>query len=312
MNRAPVTVACPAKVNLVLSVGGRDETTGLHPLSSWMAAVDLCDTLTVRRLPDAEPTRAAIRFAPDAPRPETVDWPIASDLAVRAHRACEAAAGRRLPLAVDLVKRIPTGGGLGGGSSDAAGLLVAVDRLFDRPLPRETQISIAQSLGSDVPFALAALTGTPSAVISGFGETLRPAPTAGGHLVLFVPRFGCDTRRVYQTFDGARGARTDAPEPAARLVAHAAAGDAHAWDNDLCEPARTAHPPLDRLLRAASHHVGRTIHLTGSGSTCFAAADDAAHAATLARRFHGLAQSVAGLRGVAAVPVRYPFTPPAP
>ena len=107
-----ILVRAPAKLNLALSVGPPLDS-GFHPICSWMVTVDLCDELTLTRLDDEHLSRYAILWHPESKRPTQIDWPVTSDLAVRAHRARESHVGRLLPEQVRLDKRIPVGGGLG-------------------------------------------------------------------------------------------------------------------------------------------------------------------------------------------------------
>ena len=234
-----VRLACPAKVNLALHVGPPDANRNRrHPLTSWMVSVDLCDALTVTPItakPGDEPRPVpppGLTVACDAPRRFVIDWLPADDLTARAHAAYERELGRRVPVRIDLTKRIPPGGGLGGGSSDAAGVLVALQRLTGDALSGAALRNVAAGLGSDVPFALHALgagfagdhgpAGPGSTVVGGFGETLRPAPTAGGHLVLLLPPFGCDTAAVYAAFDAVPAYRSTgrgSARPASRAAA---------------------------------------------------------------------------------------------
>ena len=120
----------PAKLNLALSVGPPNGQ-GLHPICSWMVTVDLSDELLVTRLEPDRLSRYAILWHPEAKRQTEIDWSITTDLAVRAHLALEAHVERRLPVQLKLEKRIPVGGGLGGGSSDAATMLLALNELFE-------------------------------------------------------------------------------------------------------------------------------------------------------------------------------------
>jgi len=300
-----VTLDCPAKINLALSLARRDQATGLHPLSSWMVAVDLCDTLTLRRLAPAAPSAFSIRFAADAPQAGTVDWPQEHDLAVRAHAAVQTAAGRPLPVDLSLVKRIPTCGGLGGGSSDAAGVLIALDRLFDSPIDTDAMRTIARGLGSDVPFALAALTGMPSAVVGGTGETLHPAPTLGGHLVLVMPPFGCGTAEVFRAFD--RHAHPQAPQHPSVLIDLAHRGIERDLFNDLTKSALVSEPRLVDVVGAVADQSGRHVHVTGSGSTCFIVAQNTREAEALAAGLADAASSGGVLASCVVCAVQYPF-----
>ena len=125
-----VRAFAPSKVNLALSVGAPG-TDGMHPIASWMVTTRFGDDLTVKRLPPGTPSRYAIEWHDEALRRTEIDWKLAKDLAVRAHGALEQRLGRELPVQMRLQKRIPVGGGLGGGSSNAAAMLRALDALFD-------------------------------------------------------------------------------------------------------------------------------------------------------------------------------------
>jgi 4-diphosphocytidyl-2-C-methyl-D-erythritol kinase len=175
-----VRILAPAKVNLALAVGPPG-SGGMHPISSWMLAVNLCDELLVTRLPDDRLSRYAILWHDEAPRRSDIDWSITRDLAVRAHHALEAHVGRRLPVQLRMDKRIPVGGGLGGGSADAAAMLRAVDALFELGLPDGDLEAIAATLGSDVPFLLHG----GSAIVGGLGEQLERHAAAPDPAALF-------------------------------------------------------------------------------------------------------------------------------
>ena len=105
-----VRAFAPSKVNLALSVGapGAD---GMHPISSWMVTTRFGDDLALKRLPPGTPSRYAIEWHDDARRRTEIDWRLAKDLAVRAHRALEERLGRELPVQMRLQKRIPVGEG---------------------------------------------------------------------------------------------------------------------------------------------------------------------------------------------------------
>jgi 4-diphosphocytidyl-2-C-methyl-D-erythritol kinase len=270
-----VSAHAPAKVNLALSVGA-PRPDGMHEIASWMATVDFGDDLLLKRLAPGTPSRYAIQWAADARRKSEIDWPVAKDLAVRAHLALESALGLALPVQMRLDKRIPVGGGLGGGSSNAGAMLRALDALFDLRLRAEYLETIARSLGSDVPF----LVRGGSAFVEGLGERLSPAPSRAVHLVLAFPDAQCPTGQVYRTFDAlANEARVDA----ARVRALASgAMSADAPFNDLADAACAVAPALAELRDEIARLARQPVHVSGSGSTLFLVADDDFHAEALA------------------------------
>ena len=151
-----IAVEPPAKLNLALAVG-RPDGRGMHPICSWMVTISLCDLMVITRLPRDRLSRYAIGWHADAPRPGEIDWPTASDLAVRAHLALERHVKRSLPVQLKLDKRIPVGGGLGGGSSDAAATLRVVNELFEK-VAEPTIDPARPTFVTDFPSALSPLT----------------------------------------------------------------------------------------------------------------------------------------------------------
>ena len=147
-----LAITAYAKLNLALSVGPPVPPRGYHPIASWFVCIGLSDTLRLTRLQPGSPSRHTIRWAPGAPRPTPIDWPVERDLAVRAHRLLEHHTGRPLPVDMTVDKRIPVGAGLGGGSSDAAAALRALNTLFSLGLPADQLRALASHLGSDIPF----------------------------------------------------------------------------------------------------------------------------------------------------------------
>ncbi|MBL8990350.1 MAG: hypothetical protein JNJ48_02085 [Phycisphaerae bacterium] len=292
-----------AKINLALSVGPASPPQGYHPIASWFCCIDLCDELSLRRLPEGAPSVHAIGWAADAPRPSPIDWPAERDLAVRAHRALEAHAGRPLPLELKLDKRIPVGGGLGGGSSDGAAMLGAVDRLFDLRLGVPTLARLGASLGSDVPFFLddGGGLGAPArpALVEGFGERLErlSPPAPGGWAVLVIPPFGCPTGPVYRAYDAAP-TRLDAQRIRDLIGRSRGAPVDRSAElfNDLAEPAARVEPRLAELQRRLRLGLDLPVHVTGSGSTLFALAASGRDAADLARRATDLAPEAVVVR----------------
>ena len=231
------TIPCYAKLNLMLSVGAPETAEGpnkgWHRIAGWFHGIDLSDTLTLEVLPEGTASRFSVAFDPHAALVQSrkVDWPIDKDLIFKAHAALEKHTGRKLPVSATLTKRIPTGGGLGGGSSDAAGMLRGLNDLFDLKITEATLHTLAASVGSDVPFFVDA--GTPigaaprSALVTNFGETVEravdiqpepefddegeplpakphtPPDSIAARVLLVVPSFGCPTPAVYGAFDAA-------------------------------------------------------------------------------------------------------------
>ncbi|MBL0927054.1 MAG: 4-(cytidine 5'-diphospho)-2-C-methyl-D-erythritol kinase [Phycisphaerales bacterium] len=253
-----------AKLNLALAVGPPRPGDGYHPICSWMARIDLADDLLVTRLEDDRLSRYAILWHPQALRKAPIDWSVTKDLAVRAHLLLEREAGRPLPVQMKLEKRIPVGGGLGGGSADAAAMLLAVRELFALDIPDDRLRALAATLGSDVAYLLA----DEPAVVEGVGETITPAPAVRGDVVLIFPDFGCPTGPVYKAFDAAPAG----PLRSAEVRALAARADLAGGElfNDLADPACAVEPRLRPLIDRAAAVAGRPVHVTGSGSTLFA------------------------------------------
>lgn len=300
-----VLALAPAKLNLALSVGppGVDR---MHPIASWMVTVDLHDDLHLTRLPEASLSRYAILWHADAKRRSDIDWSITKDLAVRAHLALQEHVGRSLPVQLKMEKRIPVGGGLGGGSSDAAAMLHGLNELFALGLSVDELAGIAGGLGSDVAF----LVHGGSAVVEGLGERVeRHDAPPDLHVVLAFPSVPCPTGAVYGAFDRAipaNGVRVD-PARVRSLVRPRIAPDA--CFNDLASPALAVAPTLRDDLDELSALAERPAHVSGSGSTLFVVCDDPLHAAALAEA----STATLGLPAVAAKAIgRPPVTVPPP
>jgi 4-diphosphocytidyl-2-C-methyl-D-erythritol kinase len=295
---AHTRLAC-AKVNLALSVGPPEPPgsakPGWHLISTWMHAIDLADDLRIERAPAS--STYSIAWSPDAPRPSPIDWPTDADLAVRAHRLLEAHAGRTLPIHLQLNKRIPVGGGLGGGSSDAAATLMAVNTLFALGLSPADLRTLSQRLGSDVAFFIdddASPLPPRPAIVSGFGDRIdRLESRRADPLVLFAPPFPCPTPAVYRAYDAAPRPLRDAQ--VRMLTVSPGAPTGHF--NDLDSAAALVAPPLGPLRARLAAALNRPIHMTGSGSTLFALAssDDEAHS---------LAAKARTVPGITVIPTR--------
>lgn len=268
-----VTIRAHAKVNLALSVGPPEPTgtpdAGMHPIASWVAAIDLADELTLTEAPTTTLTRA---WANDAPCASPLAWLTADDLTVRALALLGEHVGRTLTAAIALTKRIPVGGGLGGGSSDAAACLRAANALFGLNLSTPELANLAQRLGSDVAFFLDDTPIPRPALVTLFGERVRRIELPPTELLLIVPPFSCHTGSVYREYDQSP-LTLDLPRVVA--LAEGAVADPAQLFNDLTLPAQRHQPELQNLLGRLARVTDEPIHLSGSGSTLFLIAPNA-------------------------------------
>ena len=270
-----ITISAPAKLNLALSVGSPN-ADGMHPICSWMVTVDLFDELELTRLENDRFSRYGIIWHAEAKRRSGINWPITTDLAVRAHLALEDRFRRRLPLQLKLEKRIPVGGGLGGGSSNAAAMLLAVNRLFELGLSVEELAGIAEGLGADVPF----LVRGGSAIVEGLGQKLHHHDHPPDlHAVLAFPEALCPTGAVYCAFDELGSGNLQAE--AVRLLSGSPL-QAGMLFNDLTAAAIRVTPALKRDLERVGELAERPVFVSGSGSSIFIICDEPIHAQAMA------------------------------
>jgi 4-diphosphocytidyl-2-C-methyl-D-erythritol kinase len=252
----------------------------MHPICSWMVTVDLFDDLEVTRLKPDRFSRYAILWHEDAPRRSEIDWSITKDLAVRAHLAMQRHVRRKLPVQLKLEKRIPVGGGLGGGSSDAAAMLHAVNMLYELGLNAAELAQVGAEIGSDVPF----LVHGGSAIVEGLGDRLeRHEGVPDLHAVVVFPAASCPTGEVYGRFDDLEPGplRDEAVRAMAAGMPRGPGPDGPF--NDLAAAAMKVVPELAEDLRRLAEVAERPAHVSGSGSSLFVLCDDPMHAAYLAR-----------------------------
>ncbi len=225
MSKGRVVVPAPAKLTLSLRVTGV-RADGLHELDAEMVSIDLADELVID--PDGQGLEVVLE-----PRGARLEHG-AGNLVTRALAAVDRRAGVRL------VKRIPVGGGLGGGSSDAGAVLRWAGC---------ADLEVAARLGADVPFCVRG----GRARVGGIGERIEVLEDHPRFFVLLVPPMAVETAAVYRAYD---------------QLAHAGGfGDAGA--NDLTTPAIRVAPELARWRDALSELTGRPPQLAGSGATWF-------------------------------------------
>ncbi len=261
MNYRGITVRCPGKINWVLRVLGK-RADGYHEVATVLQTIDLWDTLTI------EPAQT-LTLSCDTPGIPTDD----NNLVIRAARILAARAGIGAPgAACRLAKAIPAGGGLGGGSSDAAGALLGLARAWSLDLHREELAAMAAELGSDVPFFLTGGT----ALGTGRGERIEPLRFAGEvPLLLGFPPVSISTAEVYARL----GSNLTLPANGVNLSALRALKLPGNKDfgfaiNDLEAVAFAGWPEL-RLFRDSLLEYGAIgAMLSGSGSTVFGTFDN--------------------------------------
>lgn len=244
----------PAKLNLFLHVVGRRED-GYHLLQTAFTLIDRCDKVRLRVRADG-----VIRRVNDV-----AGVPAGEDLAVRAAELLKEASGTPLGADIELEKHIPIGGGLGGGSSDAATVMIALDRLWETGFGAEALAELAAALGADIPFFFFG----GSAWGQGIGDQLRPLDVAPSWYVVLTPPVQVPTPSIFSAPELTRDTE------ALKMTDFSAHPEAWFRDprfrNDL-EPVVTARFPLVREHLEWLRRFG-SARMTGSGACVFAAFD---------------------------------------
>lgn len=257
MTTTAASVEAQAKLNLRLCVTAR-EHSGYHQLESLFIRIDLSDTVRV-----ATDTQTRELNCPG------LDLPPERNLAYRAAEAFMAAAQWPRGFHIEIEKRIPAGGGLGGGSADAGAVLRALNALAPQPLPDAQLLTLALRLGADIPFLTLE---APLALGWGRGERLLALPPLPAREVLLaLPPFGVETAAAFRWFAEASGDGS-APEAPPPLSLE----DVDRWDrvtalavNDLEAVVFARHPEVATCV-AQLHEAGaRIARMSGSGSTAF-------------------------------------------
>lgn len=256
--RAPLKalydVPAPAKLNLFLHITGR-RADDYHLLQSVFMLIDWCDTLHFELRRDGVISRTDLGMAVNQDLP-------AEDLSVRAARALQAATGTTLGVHISLEKRIPSQAGMGGGSSDAASCLLALQRLWGLRLPPAKLMALALSLGADVPFFLCGS----HAWVEGIGELITPVTLPAARFLVIKPAAGLSTQAIFSSPELKRDTKT------ATMLGFAVNDNGRVYGfgrNDLQPVAEKLCPPMVQSLNwlAAQGLQGR---MTGSGSAVFA------------------------------------------
>ncbi len=243
-------VLAPAKLNLFLHITGRRDD-GYHLLQSAFMLIDWCDTLHFDVRDDGVIAREDL----------TLPLP-ADDLVVRAARALQQASGTRLGAHIAIEKHIPAQAGMGGGSSDAASTLLALNRLWGLNWPLSKLLPLGLTLGADVPFFL----GGQNAWVEGIGETLTPLNIPPARFVVLKPSAGLETAKIFRSPELQRATET------ATMPVFAV--DPFGFGrNDLQSVAQALCPEVDQALQWLAS-FGLSPRMTGSGSAVFAQLPD--------------------------------------
>jgi 4-diphosphocytidyl-2-C-methyl-D-erythritol kinase len=259
---------CYAKINLTLEILKRRDD-GYHDLASVIHTVSLADDLSI------EPADELITRV-EGLEPELLE----NNLVTRAARLLASTAHVDAGAQLTLVKRVPSAGGLGGGSADAAATLVGLNRYWQTRLGYHALEKLALQLGSDVPFFLRG----GAALMRGRGEDLQALPSLPAHwLVLVVPSSTLRNKtaslfRALQPGDFSSGAASDT---LARQLEQRQL-DPTGLVNGFERAARESFAGLDTTWRQLELQTGRTFHLTGAGPTLFCVVNDRADARALA------------------------------
>ena len=244
--RAIYDIPAPAKLNLFLHIVGRRDD-GYHLIESVFTLIDWSDTLHFEVRQDGRITR------------EDLSWELPpDDLSTRAARALQQISGCPLGVHIGVHKSIPSQAGMGGGSSDAASVLLALNRLWNLRLPLVSLVEIGLGLGADVPFFL----GGRNAWVEGIGEKITPIFVPQTSLVVVKPEQGLDTRLIFADGGLKRYSET-------AIISGFAANAFGFGRNDLQPVAQRLCPGVNQAISWLNSQ-GLDARMTGSGSAVFA------------------------------------------
>ncbi len=274
----PFDVLAPAKLNLFLNVTGR-RADGYHLLESLFVFTELAD-----RIDGWNAELPHFHVSGEFARDVTADQ---HNLVMKACDLVRRESGVTRALSLCLEKYIPVAAGLGGGSADAAAMLIALNDYWQLSWPQARLRELARELGADVPACL-----SDKAVIArGIGDELSPAPALPAYALLLAnPRVPTATPDVFRAFAAANPKiepRDLPPVPARWATLDALAADLTARGNDLLPAALTITPAIADVLKALEKAPGAACAgLSGSGATCFAVMPDDESAAAAGQRLH--------------------------
>ena len=274
ISKQTLIIQAPAKINLHLEVKDK-RSDGFHDLESIFLALDFCDTLHFEQISGVKAIDIAME-GPDFPKTELNNVTELCNISMHDNIIYKAISlfrdktGFEQGLRIKVEKRIPIGGGLGGGSSDAAAALLALNRLSGNLLNRDALLDLAASLGSDVPFFIHE---TPAALITGRGEFIKPIKTPSLFFVLVNPGFPSDTAAAYRLLDEYRksGKRKEEGENRKDALFHSTFTFSHfPFFNDFLPVFKEQEKSVYYEIISQLNDLGADFaSLSGAGSTCF-------------------------------------------
>lgn len=239
-------IHAPAKLNRFLHITGRRDD-GYHLLQSVFMLVDWCDTLHFEVRSDGKISREDL----STPLPP-------DDLILKAGRALQQATGTSLGAHIGIEKCIPAQAGMGGGSSDAASTLLALNRLWNTQLPVDKLMQIGLQLGADVPFFISG----ENAWVEGIGEIITPVKLTPSRFLVVKPNSGLETKLIFLDPLLKRDTKR-------AIISGFAADNFDFGQNDLQSVALRLCPEIEGAIRWLTS-IGLSGRMTGSGSAVFA------------------------------------------
>ena len=236
-------VLAPAKLNLSLKIVGV-RSDGMHLVDSLVALIDRCDRIAVRPRKDGKIHRLG-----------ESSIPAKSDLALLAAKLLKCESGSEFGADIRMEKSIPVGGGLGGGSSDAAAVLLALNRLWNLRFSRRRLMELAAHLGADIPFFIFG----ENARVGGIGEIIAAQKIPKRRYLAVIPPVQSSTKKVFAAFGNLTKRRRHCKIAAA---------------NDLTDAAVSLYPPIGDAMQTLKAAAGKA-QMSGSGACVFADFADA-------------------------------------
>ena len=273
----------PAKLNLFLKVAGK-RADGYHEIETVLQTIDLFDTLSFRQREDSQVSLEVRQTEPGTGNHEVIPSD-EKNLVVQAVKLLQEKGGRDRGVDITLIKRIPSQAGLGGGSSDAASTINALNRLWNLNLTLAERCQLAARLGSDIPFFV---TESPLASCSGKGEQVEAEKSRKMHFVVVKPHSGLSTAKVYANCVSSAFSQTAKDVIKSLHKTNLSDVESGLFYNSLEEPARRLNQDVERTLERLEQQPFLKTMMSGSGTACFGLCRSRRQAFYLAQKLHSM------------------------